>query len=207
MKITMNKILMALAASSVLAIAGNAMADSSYGYNSAGTGVSAKADVKIKVSVPELVVLRVGHTSDVDTVDLTAKVAVNTAPGAITADANNVGHGAATTTAWDAAVPTFSLTSKSLDATAWTNAKSVKLNCTSDDTELVLLNLSKAKVKVSGSGALGHPGANTACGTAVTITPNTLMSGTWTYSVDAADLAAATAGTGTQTTTYTAANI
>jgi hypothetical protein len=33
------------------------------------------------------------------------------------------------------------------------------------------------------------------------------MSGTWTYSVDAADLAAATAGTGTQTTTYTAANI
>lgn len=208
MKVVTNKILVALVASGFMVSAANSLADSSYGYSAAAAGVSAQAQVKIKVTVPELVVLRVGADSAVDTVDLTAKAMVNTAPGLISADGNNVGVGADATTAWDKNIPTFSVTSQSLDAAAWTNAQNVFLTCTSD-TGLSTLNLDSSKVKVASTGTLTHPGAATDCPSAskTSIPKNTLMTATWAYSIDAADLANAAAGNATQTTTYTAANI
>lgn len=206
MKKIVNKVLTALVSSGFMLVASHSSADSSYGYSGSAAGVSAQAQVNIQVKVPELVVLRVGAASAVDTVVLSATATVNSAPGLISADGNNIGVGADATTAWDKNIPTFAVTSQSLDAAAWTNANNVVLSCTSD-TGLSSLGLSGAKVQVSSSGSLAHPGTNTACGTNTSVTKNTLMTATWTYSVTPADLANAIAGTATQLTTYTAANI
>ena len=209
MKITTNKILAALVTSGLLAVAGNSMADSSYGYSSSGvaaTSISAKASVKINVTVPELILLRVGTGNVIDTVNIAATPTIGGVTNALT-NGNDVGAGG--TTNWDGTAPNFgtSATSAAVNVFAWTNANSAKLTCAVSDDTLVSINLSKDKIKVK-STTFDHPGANTACGTTSTpINRNTLMTGTWTYSIDAADVLAAYAGTASETVTYTAARI
>lgn len=210
MKITTNKILAALVTSSLLAVAGNSMADSSYGYSSSGvaaTGISAKASVKINVTVPELILLRVGTGNVIDTVNITATPTIGGVTGALT-NGNDVGAGG--TTNWDGAAPNFgaSATSAAVNVYTWTNADNAKLTCAVSADTLSTINLSKTKIKVA-STTLAHPGTSTACGAtdSTPITRNTLMTGTWTYSIDAADVLAAYAGTASETVTYTAARI
>lgn len=211
MKITTNKILTALVAGSLLAVAANSMADSSYGYNSSGvatTSITAKASVKINVTVPELILLRVGTGNAIDNVNLTATPTIGGVTGALT-NGNDVGAGG--TTNWDGAAPNFgaSATSAAVNVYTWTNADSAKLTCAVSADTLSTINLSKTKIKVA-STTLAHPGgASTACGgnDPTPIDRNTLMIGTWTYSIDAADVLAAYAGTASETVTYTAARI
>lgn len=51
----------ALAGAAMLLVSANGLAESQYGYNSAGTGpVTAQAKVNVKVTVPLLVLLRRG---------------------------------------------------------------------------------------------------------------------------------------------------
>lgn len=52
-----------------------------------------------------------------------------------------------------------------------------------------------------------HPGATTECTDSVEIPRNKAISDTWAYSVDSTALSSAYAGTASQVTTYTAANI
>lgn len=198
MKMTKNKILAALLAGSLMAVAGNSMADSQYGYSASAAGVSAQAQVKVTVKVPELVVLRVGSSNAVDDLTLTAAATVNGAPGLISADGNNQ------VADWDGAVPTIASDEKSVTVYVWTNAKNVELDCESDD-GLLDLNLEPEDILVDSPST--HPGANTACGTPVAIPQSALATSEWIYSVDPAALATAYAGTATQTTTYTATNI
>ena len=204
MKNMHKKGLVALVVSACLAVTGQALADSSYGYQSSGTGgVSAKANVKVTVTVPELVVLRVGSADVIDELKLKAQATVSGAPGLITADGNNK------TATWDnTATPTLASDSKSVNMFVWTNANNVKLTCSSD-TGLSTINLAPKDIKVASSGDINHPGTTTECaaGTNTAIPRTKLSTATWTYSVDATALSAAYAGTATQTTTYTAANI
>lgn len=200
MKITTNKFLAAMAVGSLLAIATNSSADSQYGYNGAAKGVSAQAKVMIQVNVPELVILRVGDTKAIDVLKLNAQATVKSDPGLIKDDANNVAA------AWDGAVPGFAAESQKLAAYVWTNAKGVVLRCESDD-KLSAINLGSSKVNVEVDGDLKHPGTTTACGEKIDIPPNKLQTATWVYSISSDDLANAYAGTATQTTVYTAANI
>lgn len=200
MKITTNKFLAAMAVGSLLAIATNSSADSQYGYNGAAKGVSAQAKVMIQVNVPELVILRVGDTKAIDVLKLNAQATVKSDPGLIKDDANNVAA------AWDGAVPGFAAESQKLAAYVWTNAKGVVLRCESDD-KLSAINLGSSKVNVEVDGDLKHPGTTTACEEKIDIPPNNLQTATWVYSISSDDLANAHAGTATQTTVYTAANI
>lgn len=200
MKITTNKFLTAVVVSGLFAIAGTSIADSQYGYNSAAKGVSAQAHVDIKVTVPELVVLRVGDAKAIDVLELSAQATVKSDPGLISADGNNVDA------AWDGAVPGFEAKDQALGAYVWTNAKGVTLKCESDD-KLTAINLDSGKVNVAADGDLKHPGATTACGDKIDIPQNKLQTATWIYSIKPEDLANAYAGTATQRTTYTAANI
>lgn len=201
MKITTNKFLAAMVAGSLLAIATSASADSQYGYNGAAKGVSAQAQVNIQVNVPELVILRVGDTKAIDLLKLNAQAIVKSDPGLIKEDANNVAA------AWDGAVPGFEAESQKLAAYVWTNAKGVVLRCESDD-KLSAINLDSSKVNVEvAEGDLKHPGVTTACGDKIDIPQNKLQTATWVYSISSDALANAYAGTATQTTVYTAANI
>ncbi|WP_298608963.1 hypothetical protein [uncultured Thiothrix sp.] len=210
MKITTNKILAALIASGLLGVAGNTIADSSYGYSSSGvaaSSISAKASVKVNVTVPELILLRVGTGNVVDNVNITATPTVGGITGTLT-NGNDVGVGG--TTNWDGTAPNFgtSATSTAVNVYTWTNADNAKLTCAVSADTLNTINLTKAKIKVA-STTLAHPGTSTACGASdsTNITRNTLMTGTWTYSIDAADVLAAYAGTASETVTYTAARI
>mgnify|MGYP003583965767 CR=1 FL=1 len=201
MKITTNKILAALVAGGLMAVAGSSIADSTFGYNSTGTGgVSAKANVKVTVTVPELVVLRVGSAgATIDELKLQAAATINGAPGLITTNGNNQ---AAT---WDdLTTPTLASDSKSVQVYVWTNAKNVKLKCSSD-TGLASLNLLPKDIKVDSPTT--HPGATTECTGSVDVPRNQVVNSTWTYSVDSTALGSAYAGTASQVTTYTAANI
>jgi hypothetical protein len=207
MKAIMKTLPLMLAASLMLS-AGSSLAQSTYGYNAAGTGaVSATANAKVTVNIPKLVLLRVGAAgaagTAADTLTFNAAPNISSAPGStMGTDGDNK---AAT---WDGVAPTFAdPASQSLSAYGWTNAQGgATLTCaTVADAMFSAGNgLTSANINVSNSGTLAHPGATTACGGSTTITKNTLLASTWTYSVLGSALANASAGTHTQTTTYTA---
>ncbi|TXH75926.1 MAG: hypothetical protein E6Q85_04240 [Thiothrix sp.] len=196
----MNKVLVSVAAAGLVAFAGSSLADSQYGYNDAGTGVSAKAQVKVTMKVPELVILKVGSSNKVDELILNASATVKGAPGLISANGNNK------TADWDSTVPTIESNKKSVDVYVWTNAKDVKLKCESDD-GLKGLNLFPKDILVKSPST--HPGTTTECPAtaSVDIPQSTLVTSTWEYSVDSTALQKAYSGSATQITTYTAANI
>jgi hypothetical protein len=102
---------------------------------------------------------------------------------------------------------------RTLTATAWTNATGAGLTGAVTTPFAAGSGLTAADVVVTSDGDLAHPGANTgAFGagtvpspfTTTTIPRNTVRTATWTYSLSAAGLAAAAAGTHSQTVTYTA---
>lgn len=196
----------------ILAFEGsNAMAESTYGYNAAGTGpVTATARLNVTVNVPLLILLRVGSAAlPVDTLTFNATVSggIPGGPAALTAGSNQ----AAT---WNGTAPTFVATAATNSVTAfgWTNSTGGgRVTCAV--TTPFTGSLTGASVTVASTpianGGLAHPGADTACGAGpqTTFARNTLVSSTWTYSVSAAGLTAATPGANTETVTYTATTL
>ncbi|MDB5780019.1 MAG: hypothetical protein JWP79_2881 [Polaromonas sp.] len=215
----MNKQLatLALAAGACMALAsGVAQAESTYGYNLAGTGtVVATAKVNIAVAVPKLILLRVGSdAATVDTVTLSAVLNPGI-PGGITAAAvATAGTGDSLPSGWDKTAPIFTAAAGTpVAAASWTNSSGgASVTCSVTTAFTGPSGLTSAHITVANSlplagGALAHPGATTACGTPTTVAKNTLVGSTWTYSVSAAGLLAASAGTNTETVTYTATSI
>jgi hypothetical protein len=206
-----NVLTFAVGAALVLS-SGASMADSQYGYNAAGTGpVTAQAHLTVTVNVPLLILLRVGSaTGTGDTVNLNAAFAsgVPGGPATLTGGSNQ----AAT---WDGNAPSLTVTSNptSVTASGWTNSTGGgNLKCTVSTPFGATSGLTSASVSVtsspaSGAGSLAHPGTDTSCGGTTTFARNAIASSTWTFSMSAANLAAANPGTNSESLTYTATTL
>jgi len=198
-----NKVLATVMGASLLLVAGVTQAESTYGYQANGTGdVSATAKLKVKVTIPKLILLRVGTAgATVDELEFSGSPDVTTITSLTDGDS-----GAAD---WDGSAPTFGDTAaQSVNAFAWTNATGATLSCSTAE-DAALTGLSPASISVAKTaGSLDHPGTDTGCsGSNTTITPNTLMTATWDYSIAGTTLLGANAGVYQQTTTYTATTL
>lgn len=194
----------AFAAAALLGV-GALHADSQYGYSSTGaTGVQASAGVQVQVTVPTLILLRVGNPqTPLNLLTLTATPTVTSAP-ATPAD------GSLQAANWDGNAPVFGTApSATVRAFAWTNSPGgAQLGLASVvDTPLGGITPADITVSAAAVGALAlltHP-ATTATNANYALLPrNTVHQADWTYSIGTATLNAAAAGTYLQTTTYTA---
>ena len=194
---------LALIAGACLSLVGtNALAESTYGYNAAGTGnVTATAQVKLSVTVPKLILLRVGSANT--TVDTLAWTAVPSIPATPTApsNGNNVGVD------WDGAAPTITAGTQpaALNVYAWTNATDATINC-AVGTWVGTNSPANADFAVTVIGTLPHPGANLGACASTTFPSRTLASGTWAYVLSGTP-ASWGAGVHTTTVTYTASGV
>jgi hypothetical protein len=203
------KLLAVALVSSAAALMHVAQAESTYGYNAAGTGtVSATAKAKVTVNIPKMLLLRVGTASS--TVD---ELTFNGTPSIVTMPTGGLADGNSQAASWDGNAPTFAdVTGQTLSAFSWTNnVGGATLTCTTvaDQMFVTANGLTSADVDVLNGGAntLAHPGNTTACSSPTPIPKNTLVSSTWTYSIKGTALAKAAAGTHKQTTTYTATTL
>lgn len=197
MKFSMKLLAVALV-SSAAALMQVAQAESTYGYSTDLSNVSATAKAKVTVNVPKLVLLRVGTAgATVSEVTLTGK------PTGVT----DTGNSKALT--WNDDAPFSDATTQDLTASTWTNASSgATLTCGVTTAFDAASNLSSSDITVSKTaGTLAHPGATTACGTPVPITKNTLFTGTWSYGISGTALAKAPAGAYSEVITYTATTL
>lgn len=206
--------LKALAAAMGLVLAsGFAQAESTYGYNATGAGpVVATARVTVNVTVPRMILLRVGTSgATVDALNFAASLGI---PGGLTAAAVTLaGTGDSLASGWDGATaPTFTApTAQSLVASAWTNSTGGGQLGLATVVNTALAGLSPASITVTptaGAGALpAHP-ANTATNANFgTFARNVVHSASWAYSVSAVALGAADPGSYSQETTYTATSL
>ncbi len=201
---------LSLVSAAVLAatLCGAARADSTYGYNTAGTGtVTATAHLGISVVVPKVVVLRVGTAgAAVDSLTYAARVTIPAA--AATIDGATPGTAAnSTAVTWDGTAPTLTVPTNTATAAAfaWTNGSAVAVNCSATAFAAggpTLANITAAK----GSGdTFVHPGGNLgACTSTASLTAGTLYTATWTYTLDATSASTWAAGAYSTTVTYTA---
>ncbi|MGL4185588.1 MAG: hypothetical protein ACRCR4_07390 [Thiotrichaceae bacterium] len=208
MKFSMKLLAVALV-SSAAALMHVAQAESTYGYNAAGTGtVSATAKAKVTVNIPKMILLRVGTAGT--TVD---ELTFNGTPSIVTMPTGGLVDGNSQSASWDGNAPTFAdVAGQTLSAFSWTNnLGGATLSCATvaDQMFQTANGLTSTDVEVANGGAntLAHPGANTACSGSTSIPKNTLVSSTWTYSIKGTALAKAAAGTHKQTTTYTATTL
>lgn len=182
-------------------------AESTYGYSTDGSAVSATARVDVTVTIPKLVLLRVGSGSTtVDAVNLALTPVI---PGATTA---TLGSSQAMDTGWDGqTLPSFTAPTvgTSVVAAAWTN------NATGASLSGVATTpagLSATAITVTATAGtngnlLDHPGATTGSASVVNLGANTLYTANWAYNVDPAAIATSTAGAYTQNVTYTATTL
>ena len=210
MKTTMKKMAVIAGAAAALA-SGAAMAESTYGYDSAGTGtVSATAKLDITVTVPKLILLRVG-TSD-NTVDVaTLTATLNTGiPGGI---ANPLTAGNSQASGWDGTAPVWSTASSSnVQAWAWTNSTGGgKVDAAVTTAFLGTSGLTAADITVASTAVLGgglaHPGTDTGTNVTTSFARNTVVSSTWVFSIAPAALANVVGGSNTERMTYTATSL
>lgn len=201
---------LALAAGACMALAsGVAQADSQYGYNAAGVGpVTAQANVKLKVTVPLLILLRVGSATAIDELAWTAGFNVTTTPAA-PADGNNQ------TANWNGLAPAVATTSlpspATLAAYAWTNSSGGgTLSCGAPTWTAVpaaAVGPTNANITVTQSNAaLSHPSTDLGCATTSAFAKNTALTSNWTYALGGTP---ASWGAGVYTTqvTYTATSL
>lgn len=192
---------------------GTAQAESQYGYSAAADAqVSAQANVDIQLTVPRLILLRVGSSGDtVDTVSFQAALDTGI-PGGV--DVASIADGTNQATGWNGTAPAFvpNATGATLRAFAWTNSNGGG-SLTGTSTGGFIGNgapsasaITVSSAVVTGAG-LAHPGANVETFTPVTFARNTLLASDWTYAIDGAALAGISAGTYTQTVTYTATTL
>ncbi|HEX7867456.1 MAG TPA: hypothetical protein VF555_21030 [Variovorax sp.] len=184
-----------------LALAGgNAMAESQYG---SGTGtITAQAKVNLSVTVPKLILLRVGSTNTtVDTVTWTSALSI---PGVPTTPV--VGNN--TNVDWSGAAPTVTTTSaaNTLTVYAWTNAGAGTINCAVGAWAPLTGGPTNADFTVATTGTLPHPGPNLGACASTSFPSNAVATGTWAYTLGGTP-AGWVANTYTNTITYTAQGI
>ncbi|PZO17822.1 MAG: hypothetical protein DCF26_08970 [Burkholderiales bacterium] len=180
-------------------------AESTYGYSATGaTGNTATARVNVTVSVPTLVLLRVGTSGAAAQAANITVAPTPGIPGGVAAGALVGGNSQAS--GWDGTAPVFGATpSAAINAFAWTNSAGGGSVTGAVTTAFPgPSGLVAANIDVTSTGTLAHPGANTGTFAPTPLTRNTLATATWTYSLSAAGLANAAAGAHSQVVTYTA---
>ena len=207
MKLHHSLSLAAVVAAALALASGVALAESQYGYASSGTGtVTATARVNLSVTVPKLILLRVGSAGATqDTLSWTAPLTVSTAPASPVDGSNQ----AAT---WDGSAPGVGTVTNpgAVSVWAWTNSSGGgNLNYTA--TAFVGTGApTLGDISVAVGTGLGHPGGAgplAATGTPVGFSRNTVHTGSWTYSLSGTNAASWAAGVYTSTVTYTATSI
>lgn len=204
----MNKIFSTLATALVAGFAlpsGVAMAESTYGYNSAGTGtVTATARVNLSVSVPKLILLKVGTAGAVvDTLSWTLGYSIPATPTIPAVTGNNVA------VVWSGAAPTSPAMTNpaALAVSAWTNAATTStVNCAMGTWVGPAGGPANVDFTVTSTGTLPHPGANLNVCAATAFPKNTVATGTWAYALGGTP-ASWPAGAYTNVVTYTATGI
>jgi len=197
--------LLSVAAGAALALAaGMALAESQYGYGTGAPAVTAQAHLNLSVTVPKLILLRVGaQTGTGDTLSWTAPITWATAP-TVTAGDNQAAN-------WDGTAPTLGTVTNpaAVPVSAWTNSSGGgSLTYTAAafaPTGGPLL----ANIGVSSGAGLAHPGGATLVATgaaASTFVPSAVATGTWTFSLTGTALTW-TPGTYTTVITYTATSV
>lgn len=196
---------LAILAGACLSLLGtNALAESTYGYNAAGTGVAANARLNLVINVPKLILLRVGSSgATVDTLTWNSGITWVTAPATLT-DGNNQA------TNWDGTAPGTGTTANpaAISAFAWTNSSgggSLAYAATAFGAGGPALG----DITVTSASGLVHPAPSplAAASTGATVfARNTLATGSWSFALGGTP-AAWTAGQYTSTVTYTATSL
>lgn len=197
---------LAILAGACLSLLGtNALAESTYGYNAAGTGVvTANARLNLVINVPKLILLRVGSSgATVDTLTWNSGITWVTAPATLT-DGNNQA------TNWDGTAPGTGTTANpaAISAFAWTNSSgggSLAYAATAFGAGGPALG----DITVTSAAGLAHPAPSplaTASTGATAFARNTLATGSWSFALGGTP-AAWTAGQYTSTVTYTATSL
>lgn len=186
-----------------------AQAESTYGYNTTGGGnVAAVARVNISITVPKVVVLRVGTAGATqDTLTYTARVGIPATPTNVDGAPPAVGLNDQALT-WDGAAPTVSIpgVSPTAAAFAWTNGAAVAVSCSAPAFAAGGPALADIAVTKLPANNFDHPTGTLACGAAPgNLAQGTLYTATWTYSLDTTNAATWTPGTYSTVVTYTAA--
>ena len=196
---------LAILAGACLSLLGtNALAESTYGYNAAGTGVvTANARLNLVINVPKLILLRVGSSgATVDTLTWNSGITWVTAPATLT-------DGDKQATNWDGVAPAVTITNPAaVSAFAWTNSSgggSLAYAATAFGAGGPALG----DITVTSAAGLAHPAPSplaTASTGATAFARNTLATGSWSFALGGTP-AAWTAGQYTSTVTYTATSL
>ena len=202
------RVLSVVAATAAVLIGGAARAESQYGYSSAGAApaLTATAKLNVTVTVPKLILLRVGLDSTaISTAAMTA-----TLLGGIPGGLGVLANGSNLASPWDGTAPAWNnATATAIRAYAWTNASgggSVTPAVTTDFADLTLkTKIAIASTLVSGGG-LTHP-ATMNLTTAIPFAKNAVASSDWVFSITAAFLGTSDAGAQSAQMTYTATTL
>jgi hypothetical protein len=171
----------ALLGAVLAAVACGANAESTYGYAAAGAGtVTATARVNLSVTVPKLILLRVGSASTtVDTASWSVSASIPATPTA-PVNGNNTG----------------------VNWYAWTNSTTPTINCSMGAWSQAG-GPTNANFTVAVTGTLPHPGGNLGACASTAFPAGSLAQGTWQYSLGGTPGTWA-AGVYTNTILYTA---
>lgn len=201
----MTKHIKLLVVAAMAALTGTAIAESQYGYGTTAAPVTAQARVTLNISVPKLILLRVGGQGNAaEIVDLVAPLTWPTAPAGAPVIGNNLeanwtgGAPTVGTAASPAAIPVY----------AWTNAGPGSLSYAAT-AFAPAGGPTLANINVVSATGLAHPGPATLAATSATPTTfaaGTVATGSWTYTLTGSALTWAT-GTYTSTVTYTATSV
>ena len=197
---------LAILAGACLSLLGtNALAESTYGYNAAGTGVvTANARLNLVINVPKLILLRVGSSgATVDTLTWNSGLTWATAPGTLTDGDNQA-------TNWDGTAPGTGTTANpaAISAFAWTNSSGGG-SLAYAATAFAAGGPTLGDITVTTATGLAHPAPAvlaTASTGATAFARNTLATGSWSFALGGTP-AAWTAGQYTSTVTYTATSL
>ena len=197
---------LAILAGACLSLLGtNALAESTYGYNAAGTGVvTANARLNLVINVPKLILLRVGSSgATVDTLTWNSGLTWATAPATLTDGDNQA-------TNWDGTAPGTGTTANpaAISAFAWTNSSGGG-SLVYDATAFGAGGPTLGDITVASASGLAHPAPSplAAASTGATVfARNTLATGSWSFALGGTP-AAWTAGQHTYTVTYTATSL
>ena len=202
------KIIGALLGAALATASSVAVAESTYGYSAAGTatGLQANARVNLSVTVPKLILLRVGSaTTPVDTITW-ASVPSWTGSPALVDGSNQPAN-------WNGAAHTFAAptsTTNALVVYAWHNSgANATLTFTGTPFNAggpTLANITVADTALGTGTAIAHPGANLGTAAPANLTTNTLYSRTWTYTLGGTPASWA-AGAYSGSVTYTATTL
>lgn len=204
MKMQLKTLTLALGTVAALS-SGVALAESTYGYASGGTGtVVATARVNVSVTVPKLILLKVGTAgATIDPLSWTASLSIPAGPVTPGATADSVA------VAWDGAAPTVTTSADpaAVAVAAWSNAStSSTLSCAVG--ALTAGGPALSDFTVTSGGGLAHTGANLSlcASTTQTFARNALATGSWTYALGGTPSGWAAGAYSTQIT-YTATGV